>query len=225
MRFVTGLSAFPAWRGTISDRLEPAISCRSAAAVLYLSLIALFVAWPSALFSGQTLEGRFLVASPTMSDPYFAETVIYMIQHDANGAMGLVVNRPVGAVPYADMLDNLGIEAGEESGQFQIYGGGPVERGSLFILHTADVVTKASQALKSALMLSSDPGILRRIAMGEGPRSYLVVLGYAGWGPGQLETELDRGGWESVEFDEKILFDMADEIKWERALQQQEIAL
>lgn len=172
-----------------------------------------------------SFTGQFLVATDELRDPRFVRTVVYMVRHEAGGAMGLVVNRPVGETPLADLLDRLGIEGKGVSGEIQVHYGGPVEPGRGFVLHTTDYKTEGTQVVKDGIAITVQPEILGAIAAGTGPRRSLLALGYAGWAPGQLEAEIDAGGWVIVPADEALLFNENYERKWERAMARRMIQL
>lgn len=172
-----------------------------------------------------SLAGRLLVAAPEMPDPRFAETVIYMIEHDDSGAMGLVVNRPMGTLPLTDLLSELGLDGDDVTGEMRVHYGGPVERGQGFVLHSADYVGKDTRVVDKRFAVTARGDILRDIASGAGPRQALVVFGYAGWGAGQLEGEIARGGWITIPADEALVFGDDDDAKWRRASARQSIDL
>jgi putative transcriptional regulator len=172
-----------------------------------------------------SLAGQFLVATDEIRDPRFARTVIYMVNHGPGGAMGLIVNRPVGEVSLAKLLAGLGVEAKGAGGDVRMHYGGPVEMRQGFTLHTADYKGEDTIQVAAGIALSTNPEILRAVGMGTGPKRFLVALGYSGWAPGQLEDEIRRGGWEIVPADEAILFDDRYETKWERAMARRMIVL
>jgi putative transcriptional regulator len=174
---------------------------------------------------GGSTTGQFLVATDELRDPRFVRTVVYMVRHEAGGAMGLVVNRPVGETPLADLLDRLGIEGKGVSGEIQVHYGGPVEPGRGFVLHTTDYRIEGTQVVKDGIAITVQPEILEAIAAGTGPRRSLLALGYAGWAPGQLEAEIDAGAWVVVPADEALLFNENYEKKWERAMARRMIQL
>lgn len=187
--------------------------------LLTLAVIGVCVAQPAAARPEiGSVTGQLLVATPQIGDPRFMRTVIYMVAHDANGAMGLVVNRPIGSVPLARLLDELGIGSEGISGIIRVHYGGPVEAPRGFVLHTADYVPKGTLIVKDGMALTSQPEILRAIAGGTGPRRSLFALGYAGWGPGQLEAEIKAGDWVTVQADQALVFDDDYDRKWERAM-------
>ena len=165
----------------------------------------------------QFLAGRFLIASPQMGDPRFAETVIYMIAHDSNGAFGLVVNRVLGEGTLASFLKGFGIESPAAKGRIRVHYGGPVEPGRGFVLHTGDYKAEHTTVVSGQVSMTTELDVLKAIGEGNGPRRSIFALGYAGWGPGQLEGELARGDWLTAPADEGILFDDTFEDKWERA--------
>jgi putative transcriptional regulator len=175
--------------------------------------------------ASSSLAGRLLVATPDLQDPNFRETVVYMIHHDENGAMGLVVNRVLGSGPLDDLLERLGIDAeGNADVEVEVHYGGPVEAGRVFMLHTPDY--RSEDTVVSGLAaLTVTPEILRDIAAGKGPRRSLFALGYAGWSPNQLEDELAVGAWVVVEPDEMLLFDHQNDTKWQRAFDRRGIDL
>ena len=165
----------------------------------------------------QSVTGRLLVAAPEMRDPRFVESVIYMVSHDAGGAMGLVVNRPIGEVSLAQLLERFGVVSEGIQGSILAHWGGPVEIGKGYVLHTPEYGTEGTIVVKGKAALSGSRKILEAIASGSGPRRMLFAIGYAGWAPGQLEAELARGGWITASADESLLFDEDYATKWRRA--------
>ena len=162
--------------------------------------------------------GQFLVAAPTMADPRFQESVVYMIGHGADGALGLVINRPLAEGPLADLLKAIGRENASAEGNVTIYYGGPVDSGELFILHGNDYASKATRFVGNGPGVTSDAEILRAIAGGKGPRQKLFIFGYAGWAPGQLEAEIESGAWFVIPADLSLIFSKDSEKTWERAV-------
>lgn len=165
-----------------------------------------------------SLSGQLLVAMPSMPDPRFSKTVIYMCAHNAEGAMGLVINRAIDSLTFPDLLKQLGIETENVESQIRILFGGPVESGRGFVLHSPDYQQEATLVVDNAVALTATVDILKAIAGGMGPDQSLLALGYAGWGPGQLDGELKANGWLHVDADESLIFDSMLESKWERAL-------
>ena len=173
-----------------------------------------------------SLAGRMLVATPDLEDPNFRHTVVYMIRHDDDGAMGLVINRVLGSGPLGKLLEGLGIDAGSEADvEVQVHYGGPVGADQIFMLHTPDYRSDGTTVVSDLAALTVTPGILRDIAAGNGPRRSLLTLGYAGWAPHQLEDELAVGAWVVVEADETLLFDDQNDTKWQRAFDRRGIEL
>jgi putative transcriptional regulator len=166
----------------------------------------------------QHFVGQFLVATPTMADPRFQESVVYMIGHGKDGALGLVINRPIAEGPLADLLKALGRDIESAEGKVTIFYGGPVDVEELFILHGNDYASKATRFVGNGLGVTSDSEILRAIAGGKGPRQKLFIFGYAGWGPGQLEAEIDSGAWFVIPAEMSLIFNSEPEKTWERAL-------
>lgn len=162
--------------------------------------------------------GHLLAAMPQMEDPRFERSVIYLCAHNAEGAMGLVVNRLFDAITFPDLLEQLSIETGPKTEQIRVHFGGPVESGRGFVLHTDDYVRDGTLKVRSGFALTATVDILKAIAVGEGPRRSLLALGYSGWGPGQLESEIAANGWLVVPADPTIVFDQELDDKWQRAL-------
>jgi putative transcriptional regulator len=152
-----------------------------------------------------------------MRDPRFVESVIYMVRHDAAGAMGLVVNRPLRQVPLARLLERFGVATGEVQGGLLVHWGGPVDTGKAFVLHTSDYQADGTILVRDRIAFTGNRAILEAFAANAGPRRRLFAVGYAGWAPGQLEGELERGGWLTAGADEDLLFDDDYSTKWRRA--------
>jgi putative transcriptional regulator len=171
------------------------------------------------------LTGQFLVATDELRDPRFVRSVVYVIRHGDAGAMGLVVNRPVGSGPIVEILKQLHLDVSGVRGEILLYYGGPVEPGLGFILHTDDYHISNTVPILGGIALTADPKILGDIGRGAGPRRSLFAMGYAGWSPGQLEGEIAAGHWEVVPADETLLFDAADDTKWERAMARRTLRL
>ncbi len=164
------------------------------------------------------LTGQLLIAMPGMRDSRFARTVIYLCAHNRDGAMGLVVNRLVGAITFPDLLNQLGIETGTITEEIRVHFGGPVESGRGFVLHTGEYSQEGTLRVDDHIGLTATIDILRDMAVGSGPRRRLLALGYAGWGPDQLDSEIQANGWLHVAADEKLVFDSDLDSKWERAI-------
>jgi putative transcriptional regulator len=164
------------------------------------------------------LTGSFLVATRRMPDPRFAEMVIYICDHGQGGAMGLVINKPSLSVTLLEILRGAGLESPTEPELLPpIYFGGPVEMASAFILFSADYQVDYQFSISPTVSLSRDRRVLEDISLGRGPAKDLFLMGYSGWGPGQLEMELSENGWLLVPADDSIIFDTADDEKWRAA--------
>ena len=164
------------------------------------------------------LTGQLLVAMPQMEDSRFVRSVIYMCAHTAEGAMGLVVNKLMDNISFPDLLDQLDLAGSDAPDGIKVHFGGPVETGRGFVLHSADYVQDATLAINDTVGLTATIDILKAIAVGEGPRHSLLALGYAGWGPGQLDDEIQRNGWLSVPADDGLIFGKGLDDRWERAI-------
>jgi putative transcriptional regulator len=164
------------------------------------------------------LTGQLLIAMPTMGDPRFERTVIYMCAHSADGAMGLVVNKAANEIDFSELLSQLEIETGEIKHPVPVLAGGPVESGRGFVLHSLDYSQESTLKVTEDVGLTATVDILRAMAEGEGPRHSLLTLGYAGWSSGQLDHEIQANGWLNVSADASILFDAELGQKWDRAV-------
>jgi putative transcriptional regulator len=151
---------------------------------------------------------------PSMLDPNFSRTVTILCQHDDNGALGIVVNRVVEDMTLADVLGQLEIDAGTAFRAVPVHTGGPVQSQLGLVLHEPLGSWESTLAVAEDLGLTTSRDILAAIADGRGPRRYLLALGYAGWGPGQLESEMAQNAWLSVAADRSILFDAAIDQRW-----------
>lgn len=167
--------------------------------------------------SGGHLTGMLLVAMPAMSDPRFAGTVIYLCAHSEDGAMGLVVNQTAANVTFPSVVEQLGIQA-DAAEEMPVHVGGPVEMGRGFVLHTPDYVLGSTLIIDDGFALTATIDVLKAIAEGSGPRRRVLALGYAGWGAGQLDSEIQSNGWMIVPADADLVFDEDNESKWNRAL-------
>lgn len=172
---------------------------------------------PPASTSDGFLTGQLLIAMPAMADPRFAQSVIYMCAHTPEGAMGLVVNRPVVKPTFGDLLKQLKVEPHPPARQIRLCSGGPVENARGFVLHTSDWTSEGSLRVNDELALTASLDVLQVIAEGGGPRECVLALGYAGWQAGQLDQEIQANAWLSGPADEALLFDSDHDTKWRRA--------
>lgn len=163
-------------------------------------------------------EGQILIAMPQMTDQRFAKSVIYLCAHSAEGAMGLVVNKLIESITFPDLLEQLNIDAGAADDKIQVHFGGPVESGRGFVLHSDDYVQETTLMIRDGVALTATVDVLRTIAEGTGPSRSMLALGYAGWGPGQLDSEIMSNGWLNVSADDGLIFDTKLDNKWSKAI-------
>jgi len=166
----------------------------------------------------QYLAGQLIIAMPGMRDPRFEKSVIYICAHNDEGAMGLVINRALESLTFPAMLEQLGIDMVGAGDKINVHFGGPVESGRGFVLHSRDYRQEATMVVDQDVALTATIDILKAIAGGEGPRQSLLALGYAGWGPGQLDTEIKSNGWLHVAADSDLVFGLDQDAKWQRAM-------
>jgi putative transcriptional regulator len=172
-----------------------------------------------------SLAGQILVAAPEMGDPRFQHAVILMVRHDKDGALGIVINRPMDHVPVTKLLDALGLDSNGTDGQVQLFAGGPVQPEIGFIVHSSEYHRAGTVDVDSRIAMTTNPEVLRDIGHHEGPRQSLIAFGYAGWGPGQLEGELALGGWFTIPGDPKLVFDIDRDKLWDEAMRRRTIQL
>jgi putative transcriptional regulator len=172
------------------------------------------------------LDGQMLIAMPALRDERFARSLIYICAHSSDGAMGIVVNQPAANVNFPDLLVQLEvipakdlIQLPSSAGTVKVLKGGPVETGRGFVLHSADFfIENSTLPIDDGICLTATLDILKAIARGKGPESAVLALGYAGWAPGQLETEIQENGWLNCDADTNLIFGTDIEHKYERAL-------
>jgi len=165
------------------------------------------------------VTGQLLIAMPGMRDERFAKSVIYMCAHSEEGAMGLVLNQRLDSLTFAELISQLELDEKHLSRDVPVHFGGPVESGRGFVLNTSDYQQDATLEVVNGVALTATVEILKAIAQGKGPQKSLLALGYAGWGPGQLDMEIRANGWLQVPSDSEIIFDIEPDTKWERAIQ------
>ncbi|NCC02453.1 MAG: YqgE/AlgH family protein [Proteobacteria bacterium] len=165
------------------------------------------------------LTGQFLVAMPSMLDPRFEKSIVFICSHGPEGAMGLVVNRLFGELNFKGLLAQFDIQPDLGVADRLVHYGGPVDPVRGFVLHTSDYQKEGTTLITQRLCLTATVEILEDLAKGCGPESSILLLGYAGWAPGQLESELQGNGWLTVPADEALLFDGDMDSKWKRALE------
>lgn len=169
--------------------------------------------------SADSLRGRFLLADPTMPDPRFAKAVVFMCEHSHEGAMGLVINRRNGKLSFQNILDELSITPQHKAPDRLVYHGGPVDLGRGFVLHSRDYdEPDRTMHVTDHIALSATQDVLMALAKGQGPEKSLVALGYTGWGPGQLDSELAGNGWMVADADPDLMFGTDENAKWSAVL-------
>ncbi|PHR29329.1 MAG: hypothetical protein COA36_03775 [Desulfotalea sp.] len=166
-----------------------------------------------------SLTGTFLISTPQMPDPRFAEHVIYICAHNAEGAMGVAINQPNLSIQFANILHGVQLPVPDNNLPL-VHIGGPVDLEAAFILFSSDYRTKHKIDVSKTVSLTRETKVLEDIANGQGPGKFLFILGYTGWGPGQLEEELVDKGWLTVPASDEIIFSMADDHKWKAAAMQ-----
>lgn len=165
------------------------------------------------------LTGSILISMPGMGDPRFERSVILICAHTPEGAMGLVVNKPSHDIDFAGLLDHLEIPRAPKGRDIRVHFGGPVERGRGFVLHSRDYEAKGgTMEVAGGYGMTATLDILQALAQGDGPREALLALGYAGWGPGQLEGEIARNDWLTATPAPELIFNADDGGKWSAAL-------
>ncbi len=163
------------------------------------------------------LTGQLLIAMPTMDDKRFAQAVIYLCAHTEDGAMGLVLNRPLVSPTFADLLRQLDVTPAPPARELTLCDGGPIDGARGFVLHTADWTGDGSLQVDDTMALTASLDVLKAIAAGEGPREGLLALGYANWGAGQLDEEIFANVWLSAPASLDLVFDADHATKWRRA--------
>lgn len=166
------------------------------------------------------LNGKLLIAMPGMEDQRFASSVVFMCAHSDDGAMGLIVNKPTDELQLTDLLEQLEIPTGSGGRDIRVHFGGPVELGRGFVLHSADYVSSdATMEVDENFGMTATQDVLEAIATGNGPDTAILMLGYAGWEPGQLEAEIGNNGWLIADATPELVFGPDSSLKWTQALQ------
>jgi len=169
--------------------------------------------------SADSLMGKLLVAMPGMGDPRFDRSVIFMCAHDTEHAMGLIINKPKDEVTISDVLEHLGLEAESAIGARAVLDGGPVRTDRGFVLHSEDFAAgDATQSIGPGVRLTATRDVLAAVASDHAPERFVLALGCAGWGAGQLEDELRQNAWLIVDADDAIIFSDAYDDKWAAAI-------
>ena len=164
-----------------------------------------------------SLKNHFLIALPSLGDPNFSHTVTYICEHEPAGAMGIIINRP-SQLQLIDIMNHMDIEkTSQNAAQQPIYTGGPVEGERGFVLHTRSKMWDSTLNISEEISITTSKDVLEAIALGKGPDKSLIALGYAGWGAGQLESELQENTWLNAPADTSIIFDVPTEQRWTAA--------
>jgi len=173
------------------------------------------------------LTGQLLVAPPGMSDSRFKQSVIYMASHDEKGAFGLIINKILGEEPFEKLMSKDAPPIDTEGRTIRIHFGGPVEFGQGFVLHTRDYVSEHTVVVNDTFAMTpgENSALLLALAKGKGPRESILALGYAGWSPGQLESEMNQEAWVTTTTDEAFVFDKELTDKWQRGYDRREFTL
>lgn len=165
------------------------------------------------------LAGKILIAMPGMGDPRFDRSVILLCAHSTEGAMGIIINKPLEDMSFSGLLEHLKIPVAPEGRDIRVHLGGPVERGRGFVLHSPDWQTGGTTlSVPGGFGMTATLDILEALAKGGGPDKALLALGYSGWGPGQLEAEIARNDWLTCDPAEGLVFGGDDRVKWSAAL-------
>ena len=166
------------------------------------------------------LSGKLLIAMPGMGDPRFHHSVIFLCAHSEEGAMGLIVNKPTDDLKFDQLLDQLNINRSDRTQDIRVHFGGPVEHARGFVLHSTDYDGEgATLRVDDRFAMTATVDVLQALADGSGPHQSILALGYAGWGPQQLEREIGENGWLTCDASEQLVFQLGNAAKWEAALQ------
>lgn len=163
------------------------------------------------------LEGQLLIATPSLRGSCFEKSVIYICSHNAQGAMGVVVNHTLGDLKCSDIFAQMNLETDQIKFDLPVHFGGPVETFKGLVLHTSDIITRNTQTLPQGMAITSNVDILQKLTSQWSKGKGLVALGYAGWGAGQLEEEIKANSWITTPATQDIIFDTADAYKWDKA--------
>ena len=171
------------------------------------------------------LTNQFLIAMPSLADPNFQQSVTYICEHSQKGALGIVINRPIGEHKIADLLKAAGMDASGVHGNERVFAGGPLQQEAGFVVHSTEYRRHGTIAVDEHVAMTVNPEVLRDIGRGRGPKQSLFALGYAGWAPGQLRFELMRHDWIVVPDDLALLFGKDRGTVWDRARARQLLPL
>jgi putative transcriptional regulator len=163
------------------------------------------------------LTNQFIIAMPNLADPNFSHTVAFLCQHNQDGALGIVINRPTD-MKLGEIFKQMDIKVtAPATAQIPVFAGGPVQQDRGFVVHTSGGDWHATMAVSETISLTTSRDVLEAIAAGEGPEQYLIALGYAGWGAGQLEKEIMDNSWLNTPYGKQVLFDTPVNLRWSAA--------
>lgn len=162
---------------------------------------------------GGYLSGQLLVATPVIDNGCFQRAVVYVFSHSAEGAMGVIINQPIERVHFSALVEGMKLPEGAENQEIPIYFGGPVDRNRGFIIHSAEAAGEAGAATPEVAVTASS-AMLNDILLGKGPRQAALIIGYAGWSPGQLEQEIEQNSWIAAPASRELIFETEDDLKW-----------
>jgi putative transcriptional regulator len=166
----------------------------------------------------ESLKGQFLIAMPGLMDPNFYQTVTFMCEHTSDGAVGIVLNRVHDTLIVKNIFTELQLDVGTEIGSLPVHMGGPVNANQIFVLHGPPFEWEGCLQISSTIAMSNTIDLFKALSSGEGPNSFIISLGCAGWGPGQLESELKQNAWLNGPALEEIIFDVPFEMRWQEAV-------
>jgi len=198
------------------NRLRRAVSLLGFVAIALLPIAA--GSKPEVTPEDTSLTGQLLIASADNGDPRFDHAVILLVRHDKDGALGIIINRPIEERPLASLLAEMGEDTAGVEGNVLLFAGGPVEPQAGFVLHSTDYHIAATLDVGAGIAMTSTPQVISDIAHHRGPRKTLIAFGYSGWGPGQLENELALHAWLTAPADPKLIFDADRDKVWEAAM-------
>jgi len=196
----------------------PFFRARSAFAATLLAALTVLGNGSADTAGTESLSGQLLIAAPTIGDPRFAHSVVLVMRHDKMGAFGIIINRPVGERSIASLLEATGDSDPDVTGNVQVFAGGPVQPELGFVVHSAEYRRDETIGVDEHVAMTASRQILRDIGHHHGPQKNLFALGYAGWGPGQLEAELARHDWFTAPEEPKLIFDDDRANLWEDAM-------
>ncbi len=165
-----------------------------------------------------SLAGHLLISTPAIQGSFFTRSMVYLCAHNEEGAMGVIVNYPVENIRLTEIFDQLGIHAATKPRDLPVHFGGPVESNRGFIVHEAEYPAEGCLIAKDGIAVTASLSILQDLAEGKGPKNGMLVLGYAGWAAGQLESEIETGSWIIAPATRQLVFDTANDLKWNVAI-------